>query len=164
MSLPKSINYPAAEDNILFYKHLINSCLKHLMRGFVPLVKKLACDWLESGSCPVGMAAAEQTRPCCLHSGQLFIACLCLHVSVSVPPSPFTRARVNMPVQIAISQRQWQACTPSRSAPSSLETPTHPPRFRPRSLSEWESVQTLATFKLMPKNSRQTLWFSIAHK
>lgn len=110
------------------------------------------------------MAAAEQTRPCCLHSGQLFIACLCLRVSVRVPPSPFTRARVNMPVQIAITQRQWQACAPSLRTPSSSETPTHPPRFRPRSLSKWESVQTLTTFKLMLKNSGQTLWFPIGHR
>lgn len=109
---------------------------------FVPLVKKPARDWLESGSCPVGMAAGEQTGPCCLLSSQLFIACLCLHGSATLPPSPFTRARVNMPVQIAITQRQWQPCTPSLSFPSLPEPPHSTPPFRPRSLSEWESIQT----------------------
>lgn len=103
------------------------------------------------------MAAGEQTGPCCLHSSQLFIACLCLHGSVALPPCPFTRARVNMPVQIAITQRLWQPCTPSLSFPSSPEPPHSTPPFRPRSLSEWESIQTHATFKWMPKNSRRTL-------
>lgn len=132
--LPKTINY------------LLTFCqwlLKTSDGGFVPLVKKLACDWLKSGSYPVGMAAVEQTRPCCLHSGQLFIACLCLRFSVSAPPSPFTRARVNMPVQIAITQRQWQACTPSLSTPSSSKPPLsplasgHAPYLNEKALKLW---------------------------
>lgn len=97
------------------FKMSTRSGLLHL-RSFISRVRG-GGEQLGKGLGCAGVAVATEAyrlRPCCLHSGPVFY---CLSLPERLPAGPpssslFMAARVNMPVQIAITQGPGQALTP----------------------------------------------------